>query len=44
LKAKGTNYKLVIVPGAGHQIEKLPQDQQTVFTNMADWLKKYGTN
>lgn len=44
LKAKAVTYKLVIVPGAGHQIEKLPQDQQTVFTSMADWLRKYGTN
>lgn len=44
LKAKGTTYKLVIVPGAGHQIEKLPQDQQTVFTEKTSWLKHYGTN
>lgn len=44
LKAKSVTYKLVIVPGAGHQIEKLPQDQQTVFTSMEDWLRKYGTN
>lgn len=44
LKAKSVTYKLVIVPGAGHQIEKLPQDQQTVFSSMEDWLRKYGTN
>ncbi|MET3538547.1 alpha/beta hydrolase family protein [Chryseobacterium limigenitum] len=44
LKAKGANYKLVVVPGAGHLITKLPEDEQTVFTNMAEWLKKYGTN
>lgn len=44
LKTKSVTYKLVIVPGAGHQIEKLPQDQQTVFTSMEDWLRKYGTN
>lgn len=44
LKAKGATHKLLVVPGAGHQIEKLPQDQQTVFTTMAEWLEKYGTN
>lgn len=44
LKAKGVQYKLVIVPGAGHLITKLPKDEQIVFTNAAEWLKKYGTN
>lgn len=44
LKDKGTIHKLVIVSGAGHQIEKLPKDQQIVFTNMTEWLKKHGTN
>ncbi|AJW65159.1 acetyl esterase [Elizabethkingia miricola] len=44
LKLKGVQYKLVVVPGAGHLITKLPQDEQTVFTNIVEWLKKYGTN
>ncbi|NML68706.1 prolyl oligopeptidase family serine peptidase [Chryseobacterium sp. RP-3-3] len=44
LKAKGVQYKLVIVPGAGHLITKLPENEQTVFTNVVEWLKKYGTN
>jgi acetyl esterase/lipase len=44
LKAKGTPYKLLVIPGAGHLITKLPGDEQTVFTNVAEWLKKYGTN
>jgi len=44
LKAKGTQYKLVVVPGAGHLITKLPADEQAVFTHVAEWLKKYGTN
>ncbi|MGG5208134.1 prolyl oligopeptidase family serine peptidase [Chryseobacterium sp. MIQD13] len=44
LKAKGVEYKLVIVPGAGHLITKLPEDEQAVFSNVAEWLKKYGTN
>jgi len=44
LKAKGVQYKLVVVPGAGHLITKLPADEQVVFTNVAEWLKKYGTN
>ncbi|PUB26760.1 prolyl oligopeptidase family protein [Elizabethkingia sp. YR214] len=44
LKAKGAEYKLVIVPEAGHLITKLPKDEQVVFSNVAEWLKKYGTN
>jgi len=44
LKAKGVQYKLVVVPGAGHLITKLPADEQMVFSNVAEWLKKYGTN
>jgi acetyl esterase/lipase len=44
LKAKGVPYKLVVVPGAGHLITKLPADEQVVFTHVAEWLKKYGTN
>ncbi|WP_265130068.1 prolyl oligopeptidase family serine peptidase [Chryseobacterium oranimense] len=44
LKAKGAQYKMIVVPGAGHLITKLPEDEQTVFTNVAEWLKKYGTN
>lgn len=44
LKAKGVQHQLVIVPGAGHLITKLPADEQVVFTNVAEWLKKYGTN
>jgi acetyl esterase/lipase len=44
LKAKGVPYKLVVVPGAGHLITKLPADEQLVFTHVAEWLKKYGTN
>lgn len=44
LKAKGTEYKLVVVPGAGHLITKLPENEQIVFDNVAEWLKKYGTN
>lgn len=44
LKASGIDYKLVVVPGAGHLITKLPEDEQTVFRNTADWLKKYGAN
>ncbi|REC79316.1 hypothetical protein DRF60_05650 [Chryseobacterium elymi] len=44
LKAKGVQYKLVVVPGAGHLITKLPADEQVVFTHVAEWLKKYGTN
>lgn len=44
LKAKGVQYKLVVVPGAGHLITKLPADEQMLFSNVAEWLKKYGTN
>jgi len=44
LKAKGAQYKLIVVPGAGHLITKLPADEQVVFTHVAEWLKKYGTN
>ncbi|MGK6344202.1 prolyl oligopeptidase family serine peptidase [Chryseobacterium sp. DT-3] len=44
LKAKGVQHKLVVVPGAGHLITKLPADEQMVFTHVAEWLKKYGTN
>lgn len=44
LKAKGTPYKLVVVPGAGHQIEKKPADQQMEFREMTAWLNKYGIN
>lgn len=44
LKEKGVQHKLVIVPGAGHLITKLPGDEKTVFTTVAEWLKKYGTN
>jgi len=44
LKAKEVQYKLIIVPGAGHVITKLPKDAHIVFTNVAEWLKKYGTN
>jgi acetyl esterase/lipase len=44
LKAKGVQYKLVVVPGAGHLITKLPEDEQMVFKNMGEWLKKYGAN
>lgn len=44
LKEKGVPYKLIVIPGAGHLITKLPADEQTVFTNMGEWLKKYGTN
>lgn len=44
LKAKGAQYKMIVIPGAGHLITKLPEDEKTVFTNVAEWLKKYGTN
>jgi len=44
LKAKGAQYKLIVVPGAGHLITKLPADEQVVFTHVEEWLKKYGTN
>ncbi|MCQ9639503.1 prolyl oligopeptidase family serine peptidase [Chryseobacterium sp. WG14] len=44
LKAKGVQYKMVVVPGAGHLITKLPENEQIVFANVAEWLKKNGTN
>ncbi|MFT4202590.1 MAG: alpha/beta hydrolase [Chitinophagaceae bacterium] len=44
LTQKQIAHKLVIVPGAGHQIGELPSDMNTVVSTAADWFLQYGIN